>query len=146
MTSPRLPLVKAQRSFLSGIRLSREQHGPKVKITAPPKKKPEVLKWYYANPRVFVIGLYELLGNPCNFLTHRATRVLPFQEKVSKYKIACFFFISTGYFFLLFSLLSVHTLLNKIILSLKSKLKKDTNIYTYICIKTNTHAHKQVNN
>ena len=40
MTSPRLPLVKAQRSFLSGIRPSREQHGPKVKVTAPPKKKP----------------------------------------------------------------------------------------------------------
>jgi hypothetical protein len=38
MTSPRLPLVKAQRSFLSGIRLSIEQHGPKVKVTAPPKK------------------------------------------------------------------------------------------------------------
>ena len=40
MTSPRLPLVKAQRSFLSGIRRSREQHGPKddgkVKLTAPP--------------------------------------------------------------------------------------------------------------
>jgi hypothetical protein len=40
MTSPRLPLVKAQRSFLSGIRPSREQHGPKVTVTAPPKKKP----------------------------------------------------------------------------------------------------------
>jgi hypothetical protein len=39
MTSPRLPLVKAQRSFLSGIRPSREQRGPKVKVTAPPKKK-----------------------------------------------------------------------------------------------------------
>jgi hypothetical protein len=39
MTSPRLPLVKAQWSFLSGIRLSREQHGPKVKVTAPPIKK-----------------------------------------------------------------------------------------------------------
>ena len=39
MTSPRLPLVKAQQSFLSGIRLSREQHGPKVKVTAPPIKK-----------------------------------------------------------------------------------------------------------
>ena len=39
MTSPRLPLVKAQRSFLSGIGLSREQHGPKVKVTAPPMKK-----------------------------------------------------------------------------------------------------------
>ena len=38
MTSPLLPLVKAQRSFLSGIRLSREHHGPKVKVTAPPKK------------------------------------------------------------------------------------------------------------
>jgi hypothetical protein len=38
MTSPRLPLVKAQRSFLSGIRLSREQHGPNVKVTAPPIK------------------------------------------------------------------------------------------------------------
>jgi hypothetical protein len=36
MTSPRLPLVKAQQSFLSGIRRSREQHGPKVKVTAPP--------------------------------------------------------------------------------------------------------------
>jgi hypothetical protein len=52
--------VKAQRSFLSGIRpsreqhgpqvkvtapgirLSREQHGPKVKVTAPPIKKTEV--------------------------------------------------------------------------------------------------------
>jgi hypothetical protein len=42
MTSLRLPLVKAQRSFLSGIRPSREQHGSKVKVTAPPKKKPEV--------------------------------------------------------------------------------------------------------
>jgi hypothetical protein len=42
MTSPRLPLVKAQRSFLSGIHLSREQHGPKMKVTAPPKKKTEV--------------------------------------------------------------------------------------------------------
>jgi hypothetical protein len=39
MTPPRLPLVKAQQSFLSGIRLSREQHGPKVKVTAPPIKK-----------------------------------------------------------------------------------------------------------
>ena len=39
MTSPRLPLVKAQRSFLSGIRLSRELHGPKVKVTAPPIKR-----------------------------------------------------------------------------------------------------------
>ena len=38
MTSPRLPLVKAQRSFLSGIGLSRE-HGPKVKVTEPPMKK-----------------------------------------------------------------------------------------------------------
>ena len=32
MTPPRLPLVKAQRSFLSGIRLSREQHGPKENL------------------------------------------------------------------------------------------------------------------
>ena len=39
MTSPRLPLVKVQRSFLSGIRPSREVHGPKVKVTAPPIKK-----------------------------------------------------------------------------------------------------------
>jgi hypothetical protein len=31
--------VKAQRSFLSGICLSREHHGPKVKVTAPPMKK-----------------------------------------------------------------------------------------------------------
>ena len=38
MTSPRLPLEKAQRSFLSGIRLSRELHGLKVKVTAPPIK------------------------------------------------------------------------------------------------------------
>jgi hypothetical protein len=42
MTSPQLPLVKAQRSFLSGIRLSRELHGPKVKVTVPPIKKTEV--------------------------------------------------------------------------------------------------------
>ena len=41
-SSSRLPLVKAQLSFLSGIRPSREQHGPKVKVTAPPKKNPEV--------------------------------------------------------------------------------------------------------
>ena len=39
MTPPRLPLVKAQRSFSSGIRLSREEHGPKVKVTEPPMKK-----------------------------------------------------------------------------------------------------------
>jgi hypothetical protein len=39
ITSPRLPLVKAQRSFLSGIRPSREQHGPKVKVTAPPRQR-----------------------------------------------------------------------------------------------------------
>ena len=44
MISPRLPLVKAQRSFLSGIRLSREHHGPKVKVTAPPIKKQEVVE------------------------------------------------------------------------------------------------------
>jgi hypothetical protein len=36
------PLVKAQRSFLSRIRLSRELHGLKVKETAPPIKKTEV--------------------------------------------------------------------------------------------------------
>jgi hypothetical protein len=49
MTSPRLPLVKAQRSFLSGIRLSREQHGSKVKVTAPPIKKgsSELLGFYH---------------------------------------------------------------------------------------------------
>jgi hypothetical protein len=34
--------VKAQQSVLSGIRPSREQHGPKVKVTVPPKKKTEV--------------------------------------------------------------------------------------------------------
>jgi hypothetical protein len=39
MTSPRLPLVKAQRSFLSGIRLSRELHGSKMKVKTPPIKK-----------------------------------------------------------------------------------------------------------
>jgi hypothetical protein len=39
MTSPRLPLVKTQRSFLSGIRPSKKLHGLKVKVTAPPKKK-----------------------------------------------------------------------------------------------------------
>ena len=42
ITSPQLPLVKAQRSFLSGIRLSSELHGPKVKVAAPPIKKTEV--------------------------------------------------------------------------------------------------------
>jgi hypothetical protein len=31
--------VKAQQSFLSGIRPSRELHGPKVKVTAPPIQK-----------------------------------------------------------------------------------------------------------
>jgi hypothetical protein len=39
MTSPQLSLVKAQRTFLSGILLSRELHGLKVKATAPPLKK-----------------------------------------------------------------------------------------------------------
>ena len=39
MTSPRLPLVKAQRLFLSGIRLSRKLHGPEVEVTAPPIKR-----------------------------------------------------------------------------------------------------------
>ena len=39
MTSPRQPLVKTQRSFLSGIRTSTQLHGPKVKVTAPPIKK-----------------------------------------------------------------------------------------------------------
>jgi hypothetical protein len=34
--------VKAQRSFLSGIRLSTQLHGHKVKVTAPPIKKTEV--------------------------------------------------------------------------------------------------------
>jgi hypothetical protein len=38
MNSPRLPLVKAHRSFLSRIHLSRELHGLKVKETAPPIK------------------------------------------------------------------------------------------------------------
>jgi len=38
MTSHRLPLVNTQRSFLSGIRLSK-LHGPKVKVITPPKKK-----------------------------------------------------------------------------------------------------------
>ena len=45
MTSPRLPLVKAQRSFLSGIRPSREQHGPKVKVTAPPIVQGQAIQW-----------------------------------------------------------------------------------------------------
>jgi len=39
MTSPRPPLVKTQRSFLSGIRLSMQLHGPKVKIKVPPMEK-----------------------------------------------------------------------------------------------------------
>jgi hypothetical protein len=39
---PTTTLVKAQRSFLSGICASREFHGPKVKVTAPPIKKTEV--------------------------------------------------------------------------------------------------------
>jgi hypothetical protein len=42
MTSPHLPLVRAQWSFLSGIRPSRELHGSKVKVTAPPIKNQEV--------------------------------------------------------------------------------------------------------
>ena len=40
--TPRLPLVKAQRSILSGIPPSRELHGLKVKETAPPIKKTKV--------------------------------------------------------------------------------------------------------
>ena len=52
MTSPRLPLVKAQWSFLSGIRLSREQHGPKVKVTAPPIKK-----WKFGTLGVLALSL-----------------------------------------------------------------------------------------
>jgi hypothetical protein len=50
MNPPRLPLVKAQRSFLSGIRLSREQPGPKVKVTAPPIKKrsSELSEFYHS--------------------------------------------------------------------------------------------------
>ena len=43
MTSPRLPLVNTQRSFLSGIRLSREFHEPTVKVILPPIKK----KWKF---------------------------------------------------------------------------------------------------
>ena len=43
MTSPRLPLVNTQRSFLSGIRLSRELHEPTVKVILPPIKK----KWKF---------------------------------------------------------------------------------------------------
>jgi hypothetical protein len=39
MTSPRLSLVKAQWSFLSGIRQSKELHGLEVKETTPPIKK-----------------------------------------------------------------------------------------------------------
>ena len=38
MTSPRLPLVNTQRSFLSGIRLSRELHEPTAKVILPPIK------------------------------------------------------------------------------------------------------------
>ena len=40
MTSPRLPLEKAQ--FLSGIRLSRELHGHKVKVNSATYEKTEV--------------------------------------------------------------------------------------------------------
>ena len=42
MTSPRLPLVKTQWLFLSGIRLSTQLHGPKVKVAEPPIKKTEI--------------------------------------------------------------------------------------------------------
>ena len=59
MTSPRLPLVKAQRSFLSGIRPSREQHGPKVKVTAPPKKNPEVWESLYTDGKWSSQRLYD---------------------------------------------------------------------------------------
>ena len=48
MTPPRLPPVKAQRSFLSEIRLSREQHGPKVKVTAPPNGSSELSGFYHS--------------------------------------------------------------------------------------------------
>jgi len=41
MTFPRLPLVKAQRSFLSGIRLCRERHGTKSESNSGTYKKRE---------------------------------------------------------------------------------------------------------
>ena len=41
MASPRLSLVRAQRSFLSGVRPSGEQRGPGVRVTAPPGKNPD---------------------------------------------------------------------------------------------------------
>jgi hypothetical protein len=62
MTSPRLPLVKSQRSFLSGIRLSIQLHGLKVKETAPPMKKTEV-----RNSRGF---RFEVRKIPLRFKQH----------------------------------------------------------------------------
>jgi len=53
MTSPRQPLVKTQRSFLSGIRMSTQLHGPKVKVTAPSIKKEK--KTEVRNSRGFTI-------------------------------------------------------------------------------------------
>jgi hypothetical protein len=36
VTSPRLPLVEARGSFLSGVRLGGELHGPGVKVAVTP--------------------------------------------------------------------------------------------------------------
>ena len=42
VASPRLPLVRARRSFLSGVRRGGERHGPGVGVTAPPMGGMEV--------------------------------------------------------------------------------------------------------
>jgi hypothetical protein len=66
MTSPQLPLVKVQRSFLSGIRLSRELHRPEVKGTAPPIKKMEVRNSRGFSFEVRKISLRFKLSRPFN--------------------------------------------------------------------------------
>ena len=65
MTSPRQPLVKTQRSFLSGIRTSTQLHGPKVKVTAPPIKKKDggsELSGFYHSIFILVIVFLSIMN------------------------------------------------------------------------------------
>jgi hypothetical protein len=62
MTSPPTTFCEGAAVVLSGIRPSREQHGPKVKVTAPPIQKTEV-----RNSRCFS---FEVRKIPLRFKHH----------------------------------------------------------------------------
>jgi hypothetical protein len=49
---------------LSGIRPNREQHGPKVKVTAPPKKKLALSNWIWKIYHIDII----LRSKLCQFV------------------------------------------------------------------------------